>query len=64
MKKALRKEALTLFSKEAIEKLRKDRFSGRLFVCWENGIINDFNLKTNIRLFIGNRRDDFFIDEI
>ncbi len=38
------KKTLTLFSKEAVEKLRKDRFSGKLQVNWENGVINDFEL--------------------
>jgi hypothetical protein len=43
MKKTMTK-TLTLFSKEAVEKLRKDRFSGKLLVNWENGVINDFEL--------------------
>ncbi len=43
MKKIMTK-TLTLFSKEAVEKFRKDRFSGKLLVNWENGVINDLEL--------------------
>lgn len=63
-KNSIRKECLTLFSKEALEKLRKDKFTGRLLVSWDNGIINDFNLKTSLRFFVRNRREeDMFFDE-
>ena len=60
----IKKEALTLFSKEALESLRKERFNGKLRVFLENGIIKDFDLNTSIRFFIGKRReDDFFMDD-
>ena len=38
----------SLFSREALRKLRKDGFTGKLFVEWDNGVINDMELKTNI----------------
>jgi hypothetical protein len=58
-----RKQAMSLFSKEALDKLKKDRFSGRLLVFWDNGVIKDFNLKMNLRYFVG-KRDDFFIEDM
>lgn len=58
-----RQKALSLFSKEAIRKLRKENFNGRLIVCWENGMIKDFNLKTNFRFFVGKPGEDFFMEE-
>ena len=39
-----KKKAFTLFSKEAMDRFRKDRFSGDIVVKWENGVINDLNL--------------------
>jgi len=61
----INKKVLTFFSKEAMESLRKNKFNGMLVVHWENGIIKDFNLKTAIRFFIRNRRDeeDMFFDD-
>jgi len=63
--KVLQKEVLTFFSKEALESLKKNKFNGTLVVHWKNGIINDFNLKTAIRFFIRNRREeeDMFFDD-
>jgi|WetSurMetagenome_2_1015567.scaffolds.fasta_scaffold748275_1 hypothetical protein len=34
----------SLFSREAVRELRKDRFSGNLMVRWENGVINDIEI--------------------
>ena len=58
-----RQKALSLFSKEAIRKLKKDKFNGSLSVRWENGAIKDLNLKTNFRFFVGKPGEDFFVDE-
>ena len=41
----------SLFSREAVRELRKDRFSGKLSVRWENGVINDIVID---RDFAGN----------
>jgi hypothetical protein len=41
--KAKRKD-ITLFSKEALNKFKEDRFSGNIIVRLENGVINDLNL--------------------
>jgi hypothetical protein len=57
-------KALSLFSKEAVRKLRKDKFNGSLLVRWENGMIKDLNLKTNFRFFVGKPGEDFFVDEV
>jgi hypothetical protein len=35
----------SLFSKDAVKELRKDRFSGNLMVRWENGVIDDIQLE-------------------
>ena len=40
-----RSKKTTLFSKEAVEKFRKDRFTGKLLVRWEKGVINDLKLE-------------------
>lgn len=45
----------SLFSREALRKLRKDGFTGKLFVEWDNGVINDMDLKTSISF----REQDF-----
>jgi hypothetical protein len=34
----------TLLSREALDKFRRDRFSGEVIVRLENGVINDLNL--------------------
>ena len=36
----------SLFSKEAVQKFRRDRFTGMLLVNWENGVIDDMVLET------------------
>lgn len=36
----------SLFSKEAVRQLRRNRFTGMLLVNWENGIIDDMVLET------------------
>jgi hypothetical protein len=36
----------SLFSRDAIKKLRRDRFTGMLLVNWENGMIDDLVLET------------------
>jgi hypothetical protein len=40
-------KTMSLFSKEAIRRLQKDGFTGRLFVEWKDGMINDLELKTS-----------------
>ena len=37
-------ERTSLFSKEAVEKLRKEKFSGEILIRWKKGVINDFDL--------------------
>ncbi|MFH0929096.1 MAG: hypothetical protein V1818_01920 [Candidatus Aenigmatarchaeota archaeon] len=59
-----RQKALSLFSKEAMKRLRKDKFNGRLIVLWENGMVKDFNLRTNFRFFVGKAREDFFMEDL
>ncbi|MFH1473418.1 MAG: hypothetical protein ABIE55_00855 [Candidatus Aenigmatarchaeota archaeon] len=56
-----RKKVNSLFSKEALDKLKRDRFNGKLMVFWENGMIKDMNLRTNFRYSY--EKDDFFIEE-
>ena len=46
---------MTLFSKEAVDKLRKEKFSGELLVRWKKGVINDFDF---------NREFDFSLKEM
>jgi hypothetical protein len=36
----------SLFSREAVKKLRRDRFTGMLLVNWENGVIDDMVLES------------------
>lgn len=62
-KPKVRQKALSLFSREAVIRLRKEKFNGRLDVVWENGTIKDFNLKTSFRFYTGNK-EDFFMDEV
>lgn len=51
-------KTLSLFSKDAIRKLRNEGFTGKLFVEWDNGVINDLELKTS---FMFQRRErEFF----
>ena len=44
-----------MFSKEAVESLRKEKFSGEILIRWKKGVINDFDL---------NREFDFSIKEL
>jgi hypothetical protein len=44
MKSLSAKKVPTLFSREAIKELRKDRFSGNILIRLENGVIEDFDL--------------------
>jgi hypothetical protein len=44
MKNLSAKKVPTLFSREAIKELRKDRFSGNIIIKWENGVIEDLDL--------------------
>jgi hypothetical protein len=37
----------SLFSRDAIKKLRRDRFTGMLLVNWDNGMIDDLVLETH-----------------
>jgi len=46
---------VSLFSKEAVESLRKEKFSGEILIRWKKGVINDFDL---------NREFDFSIKEL
>jgi hypothetical protein len=32
---------VSLLSREAVEKLQRDRFSSRIYISWSNGIIDD-----------------------
>ena len=57
---SMKSKTKSLFSKDALDKLRRDRFTGMLMVQWDNGVIKDLNLKTSFRYFCG---DDFFVEE-
>jgi hypothetical protein len=46
---------VSLFSKEAVESLRKEKFSGEILIRWKKGVINDFDL---------NREFDFNLKEL
>ena len=46
---------VSLFSKEAVESLRKEKFSGEILVRLKKGVINDFNL---------NREFDFSLKDM
>ena len=50
------KKPRSLFSKEAIEALRKERFTGNIMVKWDNGMINDMELQTDTAF---RRQEDF-----
>ena len=58
-----RQKALSLFSKEALNDLKRSKFNGRLSVIWKDGVIKDFNMKMNLRYFVGKDGEDFFMEE-
>ncbi len=62
MNDRIRKKALTLFSTEALERLRKAMFNGSLWARWKNGTIEEFDIKTKIS-FGRRNRDDFIIED-
>ena len=63
MKKAKKdKRVLSLFDKEAVRKIKKNKFSGRLMVLWENGIIKDMTLNARVGFWQGRR--EFFMEEM
>ena len=46
----------SLFSKDAIEDLRKQKFTGNILIKWDNGMINDMVLQTDTAF---RRQEDF-----
>ena len=46
----------SLFSRDAIEDLKRKKFTGNILVKWEDGMINDMELQTDVAF---QRQEDF-----
>ena len=63
-RKKVRKEALMLFNNEYLERLKKNKFNGRLTASWKDGKIQHCKIIAMVSYFNGRREDaDFFMDE-
>ena len=52
MKKSKKaKKVLSLFDKNAVRKIRKERFNGSISVMWENGMIKDLKFEESFYEF-------------
>ncbi len=63
-RKNIKQGALTLFNRDYLDKLKRNKFNGRLTASWKDGSIQHCKLVAKVTFFKGKEEDaSFFIDD-